>query len=77
MYMGGSRTSESRRFRKNFNSNIEAASGTPLSNIMYYQSSTEGEDPLSSMYSHMNSDPPYIQTGDKAEELFVRAFHKF
>lgn len=77
MYLGGSRTSESRRFRKNFNASITNAGGTPLSNLMFYHSSTEDNNPKYSKYSHMNSEPPHIQSGYKADELYVRAFHKF
>lgn len=78
MYLGGSRTASNRRFRKNFNSNIQSAGGVPLSNIMIYHSSTEDtKDPRYALYSHMNSEEPYTQTGYKADDLFVRAFHKF
>ena len=78
MYLGGSRTAGSRRFRKNYNANIVGAGGTPLSNIMIYHSSTEDtKDPRYSYYSHMNSEEPHTQTGYKADDLFVRAFHKF
>ncbi|MBR4968691.1 MAG: hypothetical protein IKY57_00850 [Alistipes sp.] len=76
-FMGGSRTVGNRRYRKSFNENIEAAGGTPLSSIMYYHSSTEDKEALYSMFTHMNSEPPYIQSGYKADDLFVRAFHKF
>ena len=77
MYLGGSRTMGSRRFRKNFNASITNAGGTPLSNIMFYHSSTEDKDAKYSKFSHMNSEPPHIQSGYKADDLFVRAFHKF
>lgn len=77
MYLGGSRTSGSRRFRKNFNANITNAGGTPLNNLMFYHSSTEDKDARYAKYSHMNSEPPHIQSGYKADDLFVRAFHKF
>lgn len=76
MYMGGSRTASKRKMRKYYNQNIEAAGGKPISDIMIYHSSTE-EDAKYSYYSHMNSEPPYINSGYKADELFVRAFHKF
>ena len=77
MYLGGSRTIPSRKSRKNFNSNIKGAGGIPLSGIMIYHSSTEDKDFRYSLYSHMNSETPYIQSGYKADDLFVRAFHKF
>ena len=78
MYLGGSRASGNRRFRKNYNINLEGAGGTPLSNIMIYHSSTEDtKDPRYAFYSHMNSEEPHTQTGYKVEDLFVRAFHKF
>jgi hypothetical protein len=77
MYMGGSRSALNRHFRKNFNNNLESAGGTPLSNIMIYYSSTENKDTRFAQYSHMNAEPPFIQSCYKADELFVRAFHKF
>lgn len=77
MYMGGSRTATNRRFRKTFNDRLIGAGGTPLSNIMYYHSSTEDKDSKYSLYTHMNSEAPFIQSGFKADDLFVRAFHKF
>ena len=77
MYMGGSRTSGNRHSRKNFNANLTGAGGTPMSNIMIYHSSTEDRDVRYALYSHMNSEPPYTNSGYKADELFVRAFHKF
>ena len=77
MYLGGSRTISNRKFRKNFNAGIESAGGTPLSGIMIYHSSTEDKDFRYSLYSHMNSEPPFIQSGYKADDLFVRAVHKF
>jgi hypothetical protein len=77
MYMGGSRTAGNRRFRKSFNDRLVGAGGTPLSNIMYYHSSTEDKDAKYSLYTHMNSEAPFIQSGFKADDLFVRAFHKF
>ena len=76
MYMGGTRTNSKRKMRKTYNSNIEMAGGTPISDIMIYHSSTE-EDAKYSYYSHMNSEPPYTNSGYKADKLFVRAFHKF
>ena len=77
MYMGGSRIASNRKLRKAYNENLEAAGGKPLSNIMIYHSSTEDKDPKYSYYSHMNSEPPYTNSGYKADELFVRAFRKF
>lgn len=77
MYLGGSRTASNRKSRKFFNASLENAGGTPLSGIMIYHSSTEDKDPKYSLYSHMNSEPPYIQSGYKADDLFVRAFRKF
>ena len=77
IYLGGSRTATNRRFRKSFNARLEGAGGTPLSGIMIYHSSTEDKDARYSLYSHMNSEPPYVQSGYKADELFVRAFKKF
>ena len=77
IYLGGSRTATNRRFRKSFNARIESAGGTPLSGIMLYHSSTEDKDVKYSLYSHMNSEPPFVQSGYKADELFVRAFKKF
>ncbi len=77
MYMGGSRIASSRKQRKAFNQSLEAAGGKPLSNIMTYHSSTEDNDVRHSLFSHMNSEPPYINSGYKADDLFVRAFYKF
>jgi hypothetical protein len=77
MFLGGSRTASNRKFRKNFNQALETAGGTPLSGVMIYHSSTEDTDVRYSLYSHMNSEPPYIQPCYKADDLFVRAFHKF
>ncbi len=77
MYMGGSRTSSNRKFSKSYNANMELAGGVPMSNIMIYHSSTEDKDMRYSLYTHMNSEPPYTNSGYKADELFVRAFHKF
>lgn len=77
MFLGGSRTASNRKFRKNFNASVIGAGGTPLSGVMIYHSSTEDKDARYSLYSHMNSEPPYIQSGYKADDLFVRAFHKF
>ena len=77
MYLGGSRTASKRKLRKSFDDSVVAAGGTPLSGVMIYHSSTEDADVRYSLYSHMNSEPPYIQPGYKADDLFVRAFHKF
>lgn len=77
MYMGGTRTASNRRLRKNFDASVIGAGGTPLSGVMIYHSSTEDKDARYSLYSHMNSEPPYIQSGYKADDLFVRAVHKF
>ena len=77
MSLGGSRTASSRKFRKRFNASVTGAGGTPLSGVMIYHSSTEDKDARYSLYSHMNSEPPYIQSGYKADDLFVRAVHKF
>ena len=77
MYLGGSRSASNRKFRKNFNASVIGAGGTPLSGVMIYHSSTEDKDARYSLYSHMNSEPPFIQSGYKADDLFVRAFHKF
>lgn len=78
MYMGGSRVSPKRSLRKAFNETIKAWGGTPVSNTMFYHSSTECDnDRHRSKYSHMNGDAPYIDEGFKHDELFVRAFRKF
>ena len=77
MSMGGSRVALNRKFRKNYNNAIEAAGGTPLSNIMIYHSSTEDRDIRYSYYGHMNSESPNIDSGYKADKLFVRAVYKF
>ena len=77
MYLGGTRIASSRKYRKGFDENVKAAGGTPLSGIMIYHSSTEDKDHRYSLYSHMNSEPPYVQSGYKADDLFVRAVHKF
>ena len=77
MFLGGSRVASNRKARKNFNDNITIAGGTPLSGIMIYHSSTEDKDARYALYSHMNSEPPYINSGYKADDIFVRAFHKF
>ena len=77
MYMGGSRNMADRRHRKNYNSNIEMAGGTPINNLMFYYSSTEDKDKRYALYSHLNSEPPFTNSDYKGEELFVRAFYKF
>ena len=77
MYMGGTRTASSRKLRRYFNDNMALAGGQPVSGIMFYHSSTEDKDAKYSLYSHMNSEPPYIDSGYKADKLFVRAFYKF
>ena len=77
MFLGGSRVASNRKARKAFNDNIIVAGGTPLSGIMIYHSSTEDKDARYALYSHMNSEPPYINSGYKADDIFVRAFHKF
>ena len=77
MYLGGSRIASNRKYRKTFDENVRIAGGTPLSGVMIYHSSTEDKDHRYSLYSHMNSEAPYIQSGYKADDLFVRAFHKF
>ena len=77
MFLGGSRVASNRKARKSFNDNIIVAGGTPLSGIMIYHSSTEDKDARYALYSHMNSEPPYINSGYKADDIFVRAFHKF
>ena len=77
MSMGGSRAAINRKFRKNYNHSLESAKGVPLSNLMFYHSSTEDNDPKYALYTHMNSESPNTDSGYKADELFVRAFHKF
>ena len=77
MFLGGSRTASNRKYRKSFNDSVEAVGGTPLSGVMIYHSSTEDKDVRYALYSHMNSEPPYVQSGYKADDIFVRAVHKF
>ena len=77
IFLGGSRVASNRKARKAFNDNIIVAGGSPLSGIMIYHSSTEDKDARYALYSHMNSEPPYINSGYKADDIFVRAFHKF
>lgn len=77
MSMGGSRAAINRKFRRNYNNAIENADGTPLNNLMFYHSSTEDENAKYSFFSHMNSEAPTIDTGFKADQLFVRAVYKF
>lgn len=77
MYMGGTRIASNRKMRRYFNESMERAGGTPINGLMFYHSSTEDKDTRFSLYSHMNSEPPYIDSGYKADELFVRAFYKF
>lgn len=77
MYLGGTRTASNRKYRKSFNENVTSAGGTPLSGVMIYHSSTEDKDTRYALYSHMNSEPPYVQSGYKADDIFVRAVHKF
>lgn len=77
MYMGGTRIASNRRLRKAYNENMVLAGGKPLSGLMYYHSSTEDKDARYSLYSHMNSEAPYINSGYKGDDLFVRAVYKF
>ena len=77
MYMGGTRIASNRKMRRYFNENMQLAGGTPINGLMFYHSSTEDKDTRFSLYSHMNSEPPYIDSGFKADKLFVRAFYKF
>ena len=77
MSMGGSRAAINRKFRKNYNTALESAGGKPLSNLMFYHSSTEDENAKYSHFAHMNSESPNTDSGYKADELFVRAFYKF
>ena len=77
MYLGGTRTASNRKYRKSFNENVASVGGTPLSGVMIYHSSTEDKDTRYALYSHMNSEPPYVQSGYKADDIFVRAVHKF
>ena len=77
MYLGGTRTASNRKYRKSFNENVTSVGGTPLSGVMIYHSSTEDKDIRYALYSHMNSEPPYVQSGYKADDIFVRAVHKF
>ena len=77
MYMGGTRVASNRRLRKLYNENMVLAGGKPLSSIMYYHSSTEDRDVRYSLFSHMNSETPYTNSGYKADDLFVRAVYKF
>ena len=77
MYLGGTRTASNRKYRKSFNENVTSVGGTPLSGVMIYHSSTEDKDTRYALYSHMNSEPPYVQSGYKADDIFVRAVHKF
>lgn len=77
MSMGGSRAAINRKFRKNYNKSIVEAEGTPINNLMFYHSSTEDKDFKYSFFSHMNSESPTIDTGFKADKLFVRAVYKF
>ncbi|MBO7219754.1 MAG: hypothetical protein J6V21_01040 [Alistipes sp.] len=77
MYMGGTRTASNRTLRKRFNDNLKGAGGVPVSDLMFYHSSTEDKNAQYSLYSHMSSEQPYTNSGFKGDELFVRAFHKF
>jgi hypothetical protein len=77
MYMGGTRIASNRKMRRYFNDNMALAGGAPINGLMFYHSSTEDKDTRFSLYSHMNSEPPYIDSGYKADKLFVRAFYKF
>ena len=77
MYLGGSRVAVNRPLRKAFNATVEMAGGQPLSNSMYYFSSTEDKDVRYAHYTHMSAEIPHTNTEFKGTQLFVRAFHKF
>ena len=62
MYLGGSRIAAHRRVRKYFNEALVEEGGKPLSNTMYYYSSTEDKDRRYAFYTHMNTEPPHTNT---------------
>ncbi len=78
MYNGGMRLVPDRKSRRTFNEKLYNAGGKVMHNTMFYHSSTESaDDSHSSCYSHMGIDTPHSGEGNKSDELFVRAFHRF
>jgi len=66
-----------RKARDQFNDRLKEHGGAKLDRLMYYFTSTEGEQPWSAMTTHMGIEPPFVEHTSKNISFLVRAMHKF
>ena len=58
-----------RKAREQFNNRLKEHGGVKMDRLMYYFSSTEGDDAWTAMTTHMGIEPPFRRTD--VEEHFV------
>lgn len=76
LYNNG-RTKFDRKARDQFNERLKSHGGQKMDRLMYYFSSTEGDNAWTAMTTHMGVEPPFIEQTSKNISFLVRAFHKF
>lgn len=66
-----------RKAREAFNDLLKSHGGEKLDRLMYYFSSTEGDNASTAMTSHMGVEPPFVDQTQKNISFLIRAMHKF
>lgn len=66
-----------RKAREQFNERLKEHGGPKMDRLMYYFSSTEGDNAWTAMTSHMGVEPPFVEQTSKNISFLVRAMHKF
>ena len=66
-----------RKAREQFNNWLKEHGGVKMDRLMYYFSSTEGDDAWTAMTTHMGIEPPFVEQTSKNISFLVRAMHKF
>ena len=66
-----------RKAREQFNNRLKEHGGVKMDRLMYYFSSTEGDDAWTAMTTHMGIEPPFVEQTSKNISFLVRAMHKF
>lgn len=66
-----------RKAREQFNEQIKAHGGPKMDRLMYYFSSTEGDNAWTAMTTHMGIEPPFVEQTSKNISFLIRAMHKF
>lgn len=66
-----------RKARERFNEQLKEYGGVKMDRLMYYFSSTEGDNAWTAMTTHMGIEPPFVDQTSKNISFLIRAMHKF